>query len=116
MLWWCDALSVAAEDALGTAGNDLFRATLFSCYRVCIGACRLPFAMQLHAALRRCLEGSGCSHEMGEPIRNVLICLLPCLPLKAPQQRAWAAACAAETLQLCTQHCHWGMCMPDSLR
>ena len=81
----------------------------------CAGACRLPFAMQLHAALKQCLEGSGCSDEAGKPIRNVLISLLPCLPLKAAQQRAWAAACAAETLQLCARHCHWGVCMLGSL-
>ena len=67
--------------------------------------------MQLHAALMRCLEGSGCSADVGKSILNLLICLLPCLPLKAPQQRAWAAACAVATLQLCLQHCHRGACM-----
>ena len=82
---------------------------------MCAGACRLPFAMQLHAALILCLEGSGCSPEVGKAILNLLISLLPCLPLKAPQQRAWAAACAAATLQLCARHVHGGACTLEFL-
>ena len=52
---------------------------------------------------------------MGKAIFNLLICLLPCLPLKAPQQRAWAAACAAVTLQLCSEHGYGGARMPGCL-
>ena len=66
--------------------------------------------MQLHAALMRCLESSACSADVGKAVLDLLIGLLPCLPLKAPQQRAWAAACAAVTLQLCARHVHGGAC------
>ena len=107
------AVTLCYDYGCARACQLLASSCIQGCYShaaVCAGASRLPFAMQLHAAMIRCLEGSGCSAEAGKAILNLLICLLPCLPLKAPQQRAWAAACAAATLQLCARHCHGGAC------
>lgn len=67
------------------------------------GAARLPFAMQLHAIMVRCAEWSSCTAELRASMTALLISLLPALPLKLPQQRAWAAACCVTALQLCSQ-------------
>jgi hypothetical protein len=63
------------------------------------GASRLPFAMQLHAALLRCQEQRSCSAEMRANTMQLLLSVLPWQPLKLPQQRAWTTACCVTMLQ-----------------
>lgn len=67
----------------------------------CAGAARLPFAMQLHATMISFIRDSRRSAELRKFITELLVSLLPGLPLKLPQQRAWVAGCCATTLQLC---------------
>lgn len=70
--------------------------------------------MQLHAIMVRCAEGSSCKAELRASMTALLISLLPCLPLKLPQQRAWAAACCVTALQLGSQQKAQGKTLPRS--
>ena len=58
--------------------------------------------MQLHAILVSCVKESPCSAELREAMTDLLVGVLPGLPLMLPQQRTWAAACCVTTLQLCS--------------
>ena len=48
-----------------------------------------------------CVKEAPCSAEVRGSITELLVGVLPGLPLKLPQQRAWATACCVTTLQLC---------------